>query len=697
MSPTEVRLKLRSAGFSPLPLNGKKPTIDAWQNHHDVTDHEIELWARAHPAAQNTGILTRTTPVLDIDILDPQAAQAVEDMVRDRFEEHGYVLARFGRSPRRAIPFRTNAPFAKIKRLFGEADTPENDCDGLELLCDGQQIVVHGVHPATHQPYSWAGGDAPGKIRRDDLPYIHEEEARALVDDATKLLIEKFGYRLKPAKGPAMAPRPVRDGGAYARAALEGEISAVASTRQGERNDRLNIAALKLGHLVGAGALSASDVESGLYAAAIANGLAGEDERAVRATIRSGLSAGIQQPRDIGGPQTHRYRAPGPPQDEPSVVFTPTPFVPTDPSLFPRRQILYGRHYARRYVSTTVSAPDVGKTTLALAEAVAMASNTPLLGVRFKGPLKVWYWNGEDPREETERRVLAILKHHLIKPEAIRGNLFLDSGRDMKLIVAKMAGRDVQIAVPVKEALTKALKANRIDVLIVDPFVKTHRVEENANALMDEVVTVFAEIAEDANCSVELVQHARKTGGNEVTLEDARGASAIVAAARMGRVANRMAKQDGELIDVAEDQCRFHVRIDTARSSMAPPPKATWIKLVDVGLGNVGPEGEDEDHVQAAVPWKWPDPFAGTNVETLREVQRRTREKPRRKDMRSPDWIGYLIIETVGLDRNKRGDRARAKTMFETWLKQKMFKTVIAPDKKGEDREFVEVDQFASD
>ena len=101
--------------------------------------------------------------------------------------------------------------------------------------------------------------------------------------------------------------------------------------------------------------------------------------------------------------------------------------------------------------------------------------------------------------------------------------------------------------------------------------------------------------------------------------------------------------------------------------------------------------------MQAAVPWKWPDPFAGTNVETLREVQRRTREKPRRKDMRSPDWIGYLIIETVGLDRNKRGDRARAKTMFETWLKQKMFKTVIAPDKKGEDREFVEVDQFASD
>src|SRR6516164_3052625 len=111
MSPTEVRRQLLSAGFSPLPLNGKHPVIDAWQTRLDVTDHEIELWGRSASGATNTGILTRTTPVLDIDVLDPKAAQAVEDMVRDRFEEHGYVLARFGRPPKRCIPFRTLTPF----------------------------------------------------------------------------------------------------------------------------------------------------------------------------------------------------------------------------------------------------------------------------------------------------------------------------------------------------------------------------------------------------------------------------------------------------------------------------------------------------------------------------------------------------------------------------------------------------------
>ena len=206
---------------------------------------------------------------------------------------------------------------------------------------------------------------------------------------------------------------------------------------------------------------------------------------------------------------------------------------------------------------------------------------------------------------------------------------------------------------------------------------------------MDAVVTTFAEIGEDANCAVELVQHTRKTGGNETTIDDGRGAGSIVAATRVGRVLNRMTKTDGDQV-----QCRFHVRVDTPRSSMASPEKAGWIKLLNVGLGNFGPTPEDdEDHVQVAALWKWPDPFAGVSIETLREVQRRTGEKPRRKDVRSPEWIGYLIIEMLKLDRDRKADKAKAKAIFETWLRNRRFKVVTAPDKKGEDREFVEVDQ----
>jgi hypothetical protein len=133
------------------------------------------------------------------DIRDPYAAAAVERLVRDRFEDKGRILVRFGNAPKRCIPFQTIEPFRKILRLFGDADTPIKDCEKLEFLGDGQQVVVDGVHPDTGKPYSWFDG-APGQIKHDDLPPISAEEAQAFVDDAARLLVEKFSFHLKPAK-----------------------------------------------------------------------------------------------------------------------------------------------------------------------------------------------------------------------------------------------------------------------------------------------------------------------------------------------------------------------------------------------------------------------------------------------------------------------------------------------------------------
>src|SRR5262249_5930725 len=124
------------------------------------------------------------------------AAEAVEQLVRDRFGDLGRVLSRVGRPPRRAFPFRTDIPFPKIKCLFGELDTPEKDCEKLEFLCDGQQLVVDGIHPETRQPYYWPCGSV-GEIKHVDLPFISADEAKQLVADIVELLIAKHGYRLR--------------------------------------------------------------------------------------------------------------------------------------------------------------------------------------------------------------------------------------------------------------------------------------------------------------------------------------------------------------------------------------------------------------------------------------------------------------------------------------------------------------------
>lgn len=86
----------------------------------------------------------------------------------------------------------------------------------------------------------------------------------------------------------------------YALAALDGETEAVAAGGQGERNNRLNIAALKLGAYIGAGALSRRVVEAALEDAATKSGLVKDDgRRPVLATIESGISAGLKNPRDL--------------------------------------------------------------------------------------------------------------------------------------------------------------------------------------------------------------------------------------------------------------------------------------------------------------------------------------------------------------------------------------------------------------
>jgi RecA-family ATPase len=100
-------------------------------------------------------------------------------------------LVRVGRAPRRAILLRTDEPFSKLKL---DLITPQNTTEKVEVLADGQQLVLFGVHPDTHQPYRWHGGE-PGQIRREDLPYVRQLDVQKFLDDAAKLLIDEHGYR----------------------------------------------------------------------------------------------------------------------------------------------------------------------------------------------------------------------------------------------------------------------------------------------------------------------------------------------------------------------------------------------------------------------------------------------------------------------------------------------------------------------
>ncbi len=101
-----------------------------------------------------------------------------------------------------------------------------------------------------------------------------------------------------PRRSPPSTAPHVSD--AYARAALEGEVAAVAGAPIGRRNETLHLGAVKLGSLVGAGLLAEFDVVAALLDGAKACGHLDDDgERVVQATIRSGLSWGVKHPREV--------------------------------------------------------------------------------------------------------------------------------------------------------------------------------------------------------------------------------------------------------------------------------------------------------------------------------------------------------------------------------------------------------------
>ena len=377
-----------------------------------------------------------------------------------------------------------------------------------------------------------------------------------------------------------------------------------------------------------------------------------------------------------------------------AVTIQATPYRWRDPATIPPREWLYGRHLIRRFLSTTVAPGAVGKSSLVLVEAIAMVTGRPLLGVMPPACLRVWYVALEDPLEEIERRVAAICLRYGIEARELEGRLFLDSGRTSEIVIATTTKDGAKVAEPVVEGLVATITANRIDVAMVDPFVSSHRVSENDNAAIDLVAKAWNRVAEIGRAAIELVHHVRKGqgGGAEFTVEDGRGAGALLAAARSARVLNPMSKDQAERANLASH--RGYFRADNGKANLAPPPdRSEWFKLASVELGN-GPGGGD--HVAVVEPWQWPDMLEGVTVDDLRKAQRAVAAGRWRENSQAKDWAGTAIAGALGIELDIAG-KGRVKAMLKAWLGSGMFVVIEGLDTQRRTRSFIEVGEAATD
>ena len=410
---------------------------------------------------------------------------------------------RTGRAPKCAVPMYVPEPFKKVIRKF---TAPDGRVHKIEFLCDGQQFVVAGTHPDTGSPYTWRDRDLM-RTSLMELPVVCESDIEALLQRCAEELKVKLGWIDNSIVAPDSSGADPNN--------------IVQFTPIAERAEKMQYG----------GEYPINDTLL-VYREALPSSLL----KKWRAIEFAGGTPHFQKRRFWGvedkGPDDPISDVEAIPTIEPpkpSAPFVLRPRGIIDPAAIPpRRWLGGGQFYQRRTVSTTIAPGDTGKTTLGMVEGVSMQTGRCLLGDFPDEKLRIWIHNGEDSRDELDRKLAAVCLFNNI-PLSEVADIFLTTASDIPLRVASGYSEIVPDK-PLIKCIHEQIGDNKIDVAMFDPLITLHGVPESDNGKMDQVIRIFAAIADARNCSVSLAQHVRKGPAGEdydYRVEDARGASAV--------------------------------------------------------------------------------------------------------------------------------------------------------------------------
>jgi hypothetical protein len=256
-------------------------------------------------------------------------------------------------------------------------------------------------------------------------------------------------------------------------------------------------------------------------------------------------------------------------------------------ALKPRDWVMKDR-YVGGIVSALIAPGGAGKSTVSLLDALAVCTGRPLSGFPVKKKGNVWLYNTEDPLGELELRLAAMCTAHSVTQEE-RAGLHLTSGRDVPLVLAKKGKNGITVNEEAIKSAIDYIREQEIVLMIVDPFVRSHEVDENDNMQIDKVIWCFQKIMDATGCAICVVHHTNKGVYNVTSPEEkmhtGRGASALVYATRITHVLTPMKEEEARNFGVPEARRRWYVRLDNAKANLqAPAEKAHWYEKIGVDL-----------------------------------------------------------------------------------------------------------------
>lgn len=556
-----LRCKLWQNGFRPVSVYspgavewtgqnvanaGKRPNCKNW---HEAALASVPDACTARPTvdALNTGILCDGLVALDLDIDDSALAQQV---IRTAVHILGNA------------PIRTRSDCARVLTLYraSEGEPSKRSIVGasgkIEALGKGQQFVAFGLHPSG-AAYTWLQG-SPAEFHRDSLTAVTADALQAFLCAVAHLVGADAPEQstTSPASLP-VAPASYlaieRDRN-YSASVLSDECAKLAAMVEGMgRNNQLNMSAHSLGTLVGNGSIDAESVAHALLNAATANGhVAKHGIAQTKATIESGLNAGMNKPRPLlseganssaleiarqsCGNLIAAYRAKQQTQRESASANGKRSVTLVQCSTIEAKAISWLWHgfIPLGKLTLLAGAGGTGKSTLAFNFA-AIVSNAGVWpdGSRCNVAANVLVWSSEDDAADTITPRLMVAGANLSRCGIVSGAIDekglrcpFDAARDMESL------RDA------------AQQIGGVSLLIIDPIVTAVTGDMHKSNDVRRSLQSIVDFAAEMNCAVIGITHFAKGTAGKNSAERVIGSQAFAALARMVLVAAKEEDSD---------------------------------------------------------------------------------------------------------------------------------------------------------
>lgn len=157
--------------------------------------------------------------------------------------------------------------------------------------------------------------------------------------------------------------------------------------------------------------------------------------------------------------------------------------------------------WTRTAVGFIGGVPKLGKTWLGLDLALSVATNTPCLG-RFavQDPGRALVYLAEDHTSVVRQRLDGLC--HVRRLDIAKVDLDVITAPSLRLDLARDQDR-----------LLETVRQRRPRVVVLDPLVRLHRVDENSAGDVSGLLAFLRELQRECDVAVVLVHHMRKTGG----------------------------------------------------------------------------------------------------------------------------------------------------------------------------------------